>query len=85
MNFVRRRAAEGVKIVDPLADRLVETAAACTGDARADVAQFLKLEPVFNRELAGNAVFVAALEKRTQRWPSRPPLAPYRSLRDRFP
>jgi len=63
MHFVRRRAAEGVKIVDPLADKLVETAAACTGDAAADVAQFLKLEPVFSRELAGNAVLVAALEK----------------------
>jgi len=63
MHFVRRRAAEGVKIVDPLADRLVEAAVACTGDAAADVAQFLKLEPVFSRELAGNAVFVAALEK----------------------
>jgi fructuronate reductase len=63
MHFVRRRAAEGVKIVDPLADRLVETAAACTGDAKADVAAFLKLEPVFNRDLAGNATFVAALEK----------------------
>jgi fructuronate reductase len=63
MHFVRRRAAEGAKIVDPLADRLVETAAACTGDAKADVAQFLKLEPVFSRNLAGNATFVAALEK----------------------
>ena len=63
MHFVRRRAAEGVKIVDPLADRLVETAEACTGDAAGDVAQFLKLEPVFSRELARNATFVAALEK----------------------
>lgn len=63
MHFVRRRAASGEKIVDPLADRLVETAAACTGDAKADVAAFLKLEPVFSRDLAGNAVFVAALEK----------------------
>ncbi len=63
MHFVRRRAAEGEKIVDPLADRLVETAAACTGDAAGDVAHFLKLEPVFNRDLAGNATFVTALEK----------------------
>ena len=63
MHFVRRRAAEGEKIVDPLADRLVETAVACTGDAAGDVAQFLKLEPVFNRDLASNAKFVAALEK----------------------
>jgi fructuronate reductase len=63
MHFVRRRAAEGVKIVDPLADRLVETAAACTGDAAGDVAAFLKLEPVFSRTLAGNAAFAAALEK----------------------
>jgi fructuronate reductase len=63
MHFVRRRAASGEKIVDPLADRLVETAAACTGDAKADVARFLKLEPVFGRDLAANAVFVAALEK----------------------
>jgi fructuronate reductase len=63
MHFVRRRAASGEKIVDPLADRLVETAAACTGDAKADVARFLKLEPVFGRDLTANAVFVAALEK----------------------
>lgn len=63
MRFVRRRAAEGVKIVDPLADHLVETAAACTGDAGADVAAFLKLESVFSRDLAANATFVAALEK----------------------
>jgi len=63
MRFVRRRAAEGVKIVDPLADRLIETAAACTGDAKADVAQFLQLEPVFSRDLAGNATFVTALEQ----------------------
>jgi len=63
MHFIRRRAAEGVRIVDPLADRLVETAAACTGDAEADVAQFLKLGSVFSRDLAGNATFVAALEK----------------------
>ena len=27
------------------------------------VAQFLKLEPVFSRDLAGNTTFVAALEK----------------------
>jgi fructuronate reductase len=63
MHVIRRRAAEGAKIVDPLADRLVETAAACTGDAKADVARFLNLEPAFSRELAGNTVFVAALEK----------------------
>jgi len=63
MHFVRRRAAEGEKIVDPLADRLIETAAACTGDAKADVTAFLKLEPVFSRDLASNATFVAALEK----------------------
>ena len=62
IRFVRRRAAEGVKIVDPLAERLVETAAACTGDAGADVAAFLKLESVFSRDLAANATFVAALE-----------------------
>ncbi|MBC7667475.1 MAG: mannitol dehydrogenase family protein [Gemmatimonadaceae bacterium] len=63
MHVIRRRAAEGVKIVDPLAERLAETAAACTGDASTDVASFLKLEPVFSRELASNAAFVAALEK----------------------
>ena len=63
MHFVRRRAADGVAIVDPLSDRLVETAAACTGDAAGDVARFLKLETVFSRDLAGNAVFAAALER----------------------
>ncbi|CAN5128023.1 mannitol dehydrogenase family protein [soil metagenome] len=63
MHFIRRRVAEGVKIVDPLADRLGETAATCTGDAKTDVAAFLKLEPVFSRDLAANPVFVKALEK----------------------
>jgi len=63
MHFVRRRTLEGVTIVDPLAERLAETAKGFTGEAATDVARFLALETVFSRELAGNALFVSALEK----------------------
>ena len=63
MHFVRRRAAAGVTIVDPLAETLIETARACTGEAHSDVARFLLLERVFPAALSRDAAFVAALEK----------------------
>jgi fructuronate reductase len=63
MQFVRLRASADEAIVDPLAERLVATAAECTGEAAPDVAAFLKLETVFPPTLAANPAFVAALEK----------------------
>jgi len=64
MHFVRRRAAAGVPLVDPLSDGLEELARTRTdGRAATDVAAFLALEAVFPRELAASAPFRAALVK----------------------
>lgn len=63
MRVIRLRAAAGEKIVDPLADKLVEIAGSCTGDARVDVAAFLALDSVFPPEMVASPDFVAALEK----------------------
>src|SRR5690349_1542953 len=46
MRFVVRQAKAGVAIVDPDAKRLADIGAACTGDARADVARFAVCESV---------------------------------------
>ncbi|WP_425480192.1 mannitol dehydrogenase family protein [Dyella monticola] len=61
MQFVRRQAHNGIALVDPLNDTLSHVGRACTGDARADVDAFLKLESVF-ASLAQNAAFVHALQ-----------------------
>jgi fructuronate reductase len=50
-HFVRRRTARGERLNDPLATRLAEIAAVCTGNATHDVRQFLALDNVFTREL----------------------------------
>jgi fructuronate reductase len=63
MRVIRLRAASGEKIVDPLADKLLEVAATCTGDTKADVAAFLALDTVFPPALASKPAFVASLEK----------------------
>lgn len=60
LHFVRRQALRGVAIVDPLAEALARTGAACSGDATADVEAFLALEGVFGT-LAGDARFATAL------------------------
>ena len=63
MLFVRRQTAAGLALVDPLAGRLAQIAATCTGEPVADVARFLALETVFSRDIAANPVLVAALEQ----------------------
>jgi fructuronate reductase len=63
MRVIRLRAASGEKIVDPLADKLLEVAATCTGDAKTDVAAFLALDTVFPPAMASKPAFVASLEK----------------------
>jgi len=59
LHFVARQARHGVAIVDPLADTLARTGAACTGTAD-DIAAWLALDGVFGT-LAGDARFVTAL------------------------
>ncbi|MCR6687641.1 mannitol dehydrogenase family protein [Pseudoxanthomonas sp.] len=59
LRFVVRQAQAGIAIVDPLAEALARTGAACTGDA-GDVAGFLALDGVFGT-LAGDPRFAAAM------------------------
>lgn len=59
--FVRRQAARGEPLVDPLADALAAIGGACNGDAAHDVAAFLALDPVFVG-LRDDARFTRALE-----------------------
>jgi fructuronate reductase len=63
MQFVRRQAHNDVALVDPLNDALSAVGRACTGDARADVDAFLKLDSVFAPPLSEDAAFVHALQK----------------------
>jgi fructuronate reductase len=60
MHFVRRKAAQRERLVDPLAPRLLELGAACTGEASHDVRMFLGLEAVFPPDLAQRADFLVA-------------------------
>lgn len=59
--FIRRRLAEGEKLVDPLADMLLAVAAQCNGKASHDVALFLAIDAVFPSELSQNDTFKAAV------------------------
>jgi fructuronate reductase len=60
-HFIRRKAQDGERIIDPLAEQLFEIGAACNGDAAHDVRMFLALERVFPAILAAHAGFIAAL------------------------
>lgn len=63
LHFIRRKATKRELATDPLAAQLLQIGAACTGEAQADVRAFLSLGSVFPAALAGNAKFVAALER----------------------
>jgi fructuronate reductase len=60
--WVRERARRGEAITDPLADRLIDTASRCDGDAARDVGLFLDLKAVFPRRLADDPHLRQALE-----------------------
>jgi fructuronate reductase len=62
MQFVRRQAAAGGEIVDPLAAQLVRIGQACTGEAADDVAAFLSLRTIFPADLAADPRVRASLE-----------------------
>jgi len=62
-HFVRRKAALGEQVVDPLAKQLYDIGRACQNRAASDLPAFLTLESVFPVALAGNEVFVGALAR----------------------
>jgi fructuronate reductase len=61
MQFIRRKASEGDRLVDPLAPQLLALGAACTGEPSHDVRLFLGLDAVFPPDLARSDEFVAAV------------------------
>ena len=61
MHFVRRAAAEGRPITDPMADRLLGIGRACGGAPSSDVARFLDLGTVFPAATAAAPRFRDAL------------------------
>jgi fructuronate reductase len=61
MHFVRRKASQDDRLVDPLATQLLALGGACTGESSHDVRLFLGLEAVFPPELAQRGEFVAAV------------------------
>ena len=61
MHFVRRKASEGDRLVDPLATQLLALGAACTGEPSHYVRLFLGLDAVFPPDLARSEEFVAAV------------------------
>jgi fructuronate reductase len=63
MQFVRRRAVQGERVIDPLSDRLFEIGRACQNRASHDVPAFLGLATVFPANLAQAAVFRDALAR----------------------
>ncbi|MCC4622166.1 mannitol dehydrogenase family protein [Xanthomonas cassavae CFBP 4642] len=60
LQFVRRQAANGITLVDPLSEVLSDIAHSTTGDASHDIAAFLTVDAVF-AALSGDARFVEAL------------------------
>jgi fructuronate reductase len=60
-HFIRRKAQQGERVTDPLAEQLLAIGAACNGEAAHDVRAFLALDRVFPASLATNAEFVTAL------------------------
>jgi fructuronate reductase len=63
MHFVRRQAARGERVTDPLAERLFEVGSACQNRSKFDVPAFLGLDTVFPTDLAHDARFTNALAR----------------------
>ena len=61
LHFLVNAAKTNFAIVDPLADKLISTAAYCSGNLAEDVSRFLSIEQVFSPELATNSEFIKAL------------------------
>jgi fructuronate reductase len=63
MQFVRRRAVAGEKVVDPLSERLFDIGRACQNRAALDLPAFLALEQVFPTVLTRVALFRDSLAR----------------------
>ena len=63
MHFVRRKAADGEQVVDPLAKRLFDIGKSCQNRAAADLPMFLSLEQVFAPSLVSNEIFMSGLAR----------------------
>jgi hypothetical protein len=63
MRFIRRNAQRGVRVTDPLADRLLEIGCATHGRAASDVPLFLAIDSMFPAALASDARFVRAVSR----------------------
>jgi fructuronate reductase len=63
MQFVRRRAMSGERVVDPLSERLLEIGRACQNRAAQDLPAFLALEQVFPASLGSVGVFRQTLAR----------------------
>ena len=63
MHFVRRQAARGERVTDPLAEQLFALGRACQNRSRLDVPAFLRLHTVFPTSLAQNPAFTSALAR----------------------
>lgn len=63
LQFVRRRAVRGERVVDPLSERLFEIGRACQNRAALDLPPFLALEEVFPPALARHEAFRQTLAR----------------------
>ena len=63
MHFVRRKAADGEQVVDPLARRLFDIGKSCQNRAATDLPAFLTLEQVFPAALISNDIFTSGLAR----------------------
>jgi len=63
MRFIRRNSLRGIRVIDPLADRLLEIGRETQGRAVTDVPRFLTLASMFPAALAADARFVRAVSR----------------------
>ena len=63
MHFVRRQAARGERVTDPLAERLFEVGRTCQNRSQIDIPAFLGIDIVFPASLVQNAAFTNALAR----------------------
>jgi fructuronate reductase len=63
MHFLRRRTRDGVRIVDPMEERLRDVAEACENQGETDVPRFLAISAIFPRKLAVHAPFTEAVTR----------------------
>jgi fructuronate reductase len=63
MHFVRRQAARGERVKDPLAERLFAVGRACQNRSRLDVPKFVGVREVFPERLVQDANFINALAR----------------------